>query len=109
MFDAAGLDAAARYDIEINLKRVGDGWDDLSAGVGKFSSAIDSAVGKVAQLGVGIGVASLGAAVAGISWGVRNLNAEAEKAAISIGTIFSANGMAESVPAGITLAQETIA
>src|SRR6478609_1487420 len=104
MFDAAGLDAAARYDIEINFKKVGEGWDDLSAGVGKFTSAIDGAIGKLARIGVGAGIAAVGAGVAGVTWGVANLNAEAEKAAISIGTIFSANGMASGVPQGIELA-----
>jgi len=102
-------DANAKYSVEVELKKVGDGWDDLSAGVGKFASVIDGLGRKMAGIGIaaalGAGVATMGA----LTYGVTSLNSEAEKAAISIGTIFSVNGLAANVPAGITMAQEQIA
>jgi len=102
-------DAAATYDIGINLKKVGDGWDDLSAGVGSFTGMLDRAAGKLASLG---SYAAFGAATAGLTaltWSVTHLNAQAEGAAISLGTIFSVNGLAGDVPSGIKLAGDTIA
>lgn len=106
MFDEAG---SASYGIDIKLKKVGDGWDDLSAGIGKFSSAVDGVVGKLARIG-SLGMFAAGtAAVGALSYGVMNLNAQAEGAAISLGAIFNANGMASGVPAGIRMAGDTIA
>lgn len=102
-------DAAARYDVDINLRKVGDGWDDLSAGVGSFTSMIDRAAGKLASLGSYAALGAVTAGIAGLTFGVANLNAEAERAQISIGTIFSANGMSADVPSGIKLAGDTIA
>lgn len=102
-------EAAARYDVEVGLKKVGDGWDDLSAGVGKFTGMLDAAAGKLGNLAkyavVGLGAGAFAAA----TYGVTKLGAEAESAAISIGTIFSVNGLAANVPAGITMAQDQIA
>lgn len=102
-------DAAARYGVEVELKKVGDGWDDLSAGVGKFTGMLDAAAGKLGNLAkyavVGLGAGAFAAA----TYGVTQLSNEAEKAAISIGTIFSVNGLAANVPAGITMAQDQIA
>lgn len=101
--------ADAKYGVEVELKKVGDGWNDLSEGVGKFSGLLDAAAGKIARLGAAAVVGAAVGAFAAATYGVSKLNAEAEGAAISIGTIFSVNGIAANVPAGITMAQEQIA
>jgi hypothetical protein len=61
MFSGEG---SATYDGGIKLHKVGDGWDDLSAGVGKFTGAIDGAVSTLARMG---SMAAIGAATAGIA------------------------------------------
>lgn len=109
MFDAGSIDAAAQYDVSINLKRVGAGWEDLSSGVGKFASMIDSVGDRIVGLGIGAAFTAGAAGVAAMTYGIFSLNNEAEKAAISIGTIFSVNGLASGVPQGITMAKDTIA
>ncbi|HEX3855190.1 MAG TPA: hypothetical protein VHW01_29710 [Polyangiaceae bacterium] len=91
------------------MKRVGAGWDELSEGVEKFGHQIDALGSRLVGLGMGAAFAGGVAAVGAVTYGVLTLNREAENAAISIGTIFSVNGLAANVPAGMTMAKDTIA
>lgn len=70
MFDGEG----AQYDIGIKLHKVGDGWDDLSAGMGRFSGQVDGVVGKLASLGSWAAFGAGTAAVGALTYGVMNLN-----------------------------------
>jgi hypothetical protein len=112
-----------RYVVELEFKRIGDlgadaltakmrkaetgvqsfkrSWSDLGNTVAPIGGMIDGAVGatmRLARTGAMIGA---GAFLAGSVYGVTNLNNELEKAEISLGTIFSTQGMAANVPAGI--------
>lgn len=120
-----------RYVVEMDLTRVGDlgvdqlmgkisradkavgdfkrGWRDLGVSVAPIGDAIDSVASKVWGLAKAGAVLTGGALFAGATYGVTHLNNELEKSVISLGTIFSANGIASNVPQGMVIAKDTIA
>lgn len=122
--------AGERYVVELDFKRVGDlgigaldgkisgtakkvdglkrSWSEVGQSVAPLNSALDTMGRATASVLTKASLAGGAAVFAGATYGVVNLNNELEKAQISLGTIFSAQGMAANVPAGIERAKTLI-
>jgi len=89
-------------------KVLGAARDTVGGIAGGLANAFTGAVEGAARLGAVLGAGAAAAGVAGLAYGVTHLNAEAEKAQVSIGAILSAQGMAGGVSEGIARAGELI-
>lgn len=125
---------STRYVVEIDLRTVGNlprDVDRATVGAGKLNQAVERVGRGLGTIGANVsaklvgamdavvarawdftklGVTAGGAALfAGAVYGVTKLNAELETSKISLGAIFKAHGIVGDVPAGITMAADTIA
>lgn len=83
---------------------------DALMGVGsKIMAPMDAVVSKVAGLAVGFAKLGIGAGIGAAAYGVSSLNNELEKTQISMGAIFNANGVSDSIQGGMTMAADTMA
>ena len=83
--------------------------DELAAIGSSLGSAFTGAVEKVGAMAASIGMVAGAAGLGAIVYGVGHLNSELEKTTISLATIFSANGLASSMPAGMGMAADIMA
>ncbi len=80
----------------------------FSRTVGTMTAPFDWAARKALDLGRFAGAATMGGGIAAMAYGVTKLNGELESTKIGLGSIFSANGIARDLPAGMKLASDTI-
>jgi hypothetical protein len=80
----------------------------FSRTVGTMTAPFDWAARKALELGRFAGAATMGGGIAAMAYGVTKLNGELESTKIGLGSIFSANGIARDLPAGMKLASDTI-
>jgi hypothetical protein len=76
--------------------------------LGKFTGALEWAAGKAWEVGKALGALAVTTGVAAVTWGVMKLNSELETTRTSLGAIFTAQGQAGTLNAGLELASDTI-
>lgn len=119
-----------RYVVELDLRQVGNlaldrqsqqadrlqrsvdsakfGFQDMRASADRLGSSLDWVAQKAAGVAKWTAIVGGTAVFAGLTYGVAGLNAELERAQMSLGTIFSAQGIARDVPTGITMAADQV-
>ena len=108
-----GSVGSAAEKVEKSIAKVGSSASTMGSAMegfgNKMGSVLDSVIGKVAD--VGIGLAKWGGAglLAGAVYGVASLNAQLETTQISLGAIFQAQGLTGNFEAGMTVAADQIA
>lgn len=90
------------------LGHLKSGFRDLAEGAKRFDNVLSSAVRTVGHVGMWGGLIAGGAVIGGITYGVTKLNAELEQTTISLGAIFSAQGLAPNLNVGLDMASQTI-
>jgi hypothetical protein len=90
---------------EASISRLGVSLQDS---VGAMSDAFTGVVEKAGTFAMHLGVAAGAAGVGAVTYGVMKLNAQLEETTISLGTIFSANGLAADMPAGMKAASDVM-
>lgn len=90
------------------MSLIKSGWKDIEGASSGVMGVLDSAVDKMGSFAKAAAVAGGVAAMGAMYYGVTSLNSELESTKISLGTIFSANGIAGSVPEGMQHASDII-
>ncbi len=94
--------------LDKSLAKITDRFDTSRSLVKDLGSAVDRTVMSMGRMAVHGGMLVAGGAIAAATYGVMGLNAELQKSQVSLGTIFSAQGLVKDVPSGIQMAGDTI-
>lgn len=103
-----GKGASGSKSPEKTMSLMKGGWQDVKSAAGDVAGVLDGVVGSM------MGIAKWGALAGGtlgagaMVYGVKDLNNELESTKIALGTIFSANGIANSLPEGMSKASDVI-
>ncbi|HEX2880941.1 MAG TPA: hypothetical protein VHO25_15525 [Polyangiaceae bacterium] len=82
--------------------------DSLISGLGKAAHVVDNVASSVARVGMHGGMVGLAGAVGLAAYGVMGLNKELETTKISLGAIYTAQGIKTDLPGGIELARGNV-
>lgn len=103
-----GKQASGAEKLEHSSKKIANHFSATHKFAENFSHSVDWAAEKITHIATHTAMIGGAAVFGGLTVGVAHLNAELEKTTVSLATVFSANGVARDMPAGLEMSKKTI-
>lgn len=110
-FNIAGMDRGVRGlgDGLVRVKRDAGGISDaIVGGMNKAAAAVEGVVSSATRIAAHGGMVAFAGGIAAATFGVMGLNKELETTKISLGSIYTAQGVTKDLPGGVDLARSNI-